>query len=358
MITAMPSPAAPLDPGRAWRAVVARDASSDGRFVFAVSTTGVYCRPSCAARRPRRENVSFFASSDQAEAAGFRACLRCRPSSAEPPASVRAVQRAVAFLETNADASVPLSVLARAAGLSPFHLQRVFKKLVGVTPKRYADARRADRLKALLKGGSGVASASFDAGYGSSSRAYAHADRHLGMTPARYRRGGEGLHIRYSTVPTPLGRLLVAATERGVCAVTLGDSERALEAGLRREYPQALLEKAPGELAGWSALIAGSLAESVDLSAIPLDLRATTFQRRVWEALRAIPRGETRSYAEVAASIGRPTAVRAVANACAHNPAALVVPCHRIVRTDGGLGGWRWGVTRKQELLEREGGRP
>ncbi len=178
------------------------------------------------------------------------------------------------------------------------------------------------------------------------------------MTPARYRRGGEGLHIRFTTVPTPLGRLLVAATDRGVCAVTLGDSDRALEAGLRREYPQALLEKAPGALAEWSALIAGSLAESVDLSAIPLDLRATTFQRRVWEALRAIPRGETRSYAELAASIGRPTAVRAVANACAHNPAALVVPCHRIVRTDGGLGGWRWGVARKQELLEREGGRP
>ena len=358
MITAMPSPAAPVDPARAWKAVVARDAASDGRFVFAVSTTGVYCRPSCAARRPRRENVSFFASPGEAEAAGFRACLRCRPSSAEPPAAVRAVQRAVAFLETNADAPVPLAVLSRAAGLSPFHLSRVFKKLVGVTPKRYADARRADRLKALLRDGSGVASASFDAGYGSSSRAYAHASRHLGMTPARYRRGGEGLHIRFTTVPTPLGRLLVAATERGVCAVTLGDSERSLEAGLRREYPQALLEEAPGELATWSALIAGSLAESVDLSAIPLDLRATKFQRRVWEALRAIPRGETRSYAEVAASIGRPTAVRAVANACAHNPAALVVPCHRIVRTDGGLGGWRWGVTRKRELLEREGGRP
>ena len=356
MITAVPAPT--LDSERAWKAVVARDAASDGRFVFAVSTTGVYCRPSCAARRPRRENVSFFASPDQAEAAGFRACLRCRPSSAEPPAAVRAVQRAVAFLETNAEAPVPLAVLARAAGLSPFHLSRVFKKLVGVTPKRYADARRADRLKALLRDGSGVASASFGAGYGSSSRAYEHAARHLGMTPARYRRGGEGLHIRFTTVPTPLGRLLVAATDRGVCAVTLGDSDRALEAGLRREYPEALLEKAPAALAEWSALIAGSLAESVDLSAIPLDLRATTFQRRVWEALRAIPRGETRSYGELAASIGKPTAVRAVANACAHNPTALVVPCHRIVRTDGGLGGWRWGVERKQELLEREGGRP
>lgn len=357
MITAMPSPAAP-DAAAAWRAVVARDASQDGRFVFAVATTGVFCRPSCPARRPNRENVTFFAGPREAEAAGFRACLRCRPASTEPPSAVRAVQRAVAFLEAHADETVPLGTLARAAGLSPFHLQRTFKRLVGVTPKRYADAQRADRLKALLRDGTSVASASFEAGYGSSSRAYAGAPRHLGMTPSRYARGGKGLHIRFAAVPTPLGRLLVAATDRGVCAVKLGDSERALEAGLRREYPEALLEKAPAALAEWTALIAGSLAEAVDLSSIPLDLRATTFQRRVWEALRAIPRGETRSYGELAAGIGIPSAARAVASACARNPAALVVPCHRIVRADGSTGGYRWGEARKREILKREGGRP
>ena len=357
MITAMPAPSSP-DPAAAWKAVVARDASEDGKFVFAVATTGVYCRPSCAARRPNRENVRFFAGPGEAEAAGFRACLRCKPASAEPPSAVKAVQRAVAFLETHADEPVPLRVLARAAGLSPFHLQRTFKKLVGVTPKRYADAQRADRLKALLKDGESVASAGFSAGDGSSSRAYAHAASRLGMTPARYARGGKGLHVRYTTVATPLGQLLVGATHRGVAAVKLGDSDRALEAGLRKEYPEAILERDAPALAAWTDAIARSLAEPVDLSAIPLDLRATTFQRRVFEALRRIPRGETRSYAELAASIGRPTAVRAVASACAKNPAALVVPCHRIVRSDGSLGGYRWGAARKRALLENESGRP
>lgn len=357
MIAAMPSPAAP-DADAAWRAVAARDASLDGRFVFAVATTGVYCRPSCAARRPNRENVTFFAGPAEAEAAGFRACLRCRPAAAEPPEAVRAVRRAVAFLEAHAEERVPLSTLARVAGLSPFHFQRTFKKLVGVTPKRYADAKRADRLKALLREGAGVASASFEAGYGSSGRAYAHASARLGTTPARYARGGKGLRVRFATVPTPLGRLLVGATDRGVCAVTLGDSDRALEAGLRREYPEALLEKAPAAVAQWTDAIARSLAGPVDLSAVPLDLRATTFQRRVFEALRKIPRGETRSYGELAAAIGRPSAARAVASACARNPAALVVPCHRIVRSDGSAGGYRWGEARKRAILKRESGRP
>jgi len=352
----MPS-APPPDAARAWSAVLSRDAASDGLFVFAVSTTGVYCRPSCAARRPRRENVTFFADPGEAEAAGYRACLRCRPQSAEPASAVRAVRRAIAFLETHADEPVPLRTLSRAAGLSPFHLQRIFKKLVGVTPKRYSDAQRADRLKALLRDGTSVASAGFEAGYGSSSRTYAQAPRHLGMTPARYQRGGRGLHIRYKTVPTPLGRLLVAATELGVCAVTLGDSQRELTEALRREYPEALLEPAPGALGDWTDLIARSLGGFADLSGIPLDLRATTFQRRVFEALRAIPRGETRSYGEIAATIGQPAAARAVASACAKNPAALVVPCHRVVRGDGGVGGYRWGVRRKRVLLASESGR-
>lgn len=357
MIAAVTAPAPP-DPARAWRAVRTRDAASDGLFVFAVATTGIYCRPSCPARRPRRENVSFFAAPSEAEAAGFRPCLRCRPSGAEPAAAVRAVQRALAFLESHADERVPLAVLARAAGLSPFHLQRTFRRLVGVTPKRYADAGRADRLRALLRSGSSVADASFEAGYGSSSRAYAHASRHLGTTPARYRRGGRGLHVRFTTLPTPLGRLLVGATDRGVCSVMLGDADHALEATLRREYPEALIERAPAALSAWAALIAGSLSGAVDLSGIPLDLRATTFQRRVFEALRKIPRGATRSYAELAASVGRPSAVRAAASACARNPVALVVPCHRIVRSDGSLGGYRWGLERKREILKRESGRP
>ncbi len=357
MITAMPSAAFP-DPDSAWQAVVARDAGQDGRFVFAVSTTGVYCRPSCAARRPKRENVRFFASPEGAEAAGFRACLRCRPASTEPAGAVRAVRRAVAFLEAHVDEGVPLSTLARVAGLSPFHFQRTFKRLVGVTPKGYADAQRADRLKALLKDGAPVASASFEAGYGSSSRAYANAPRHLGTTPSRYARGGKGLHVRFATVATRLGRLLVGATDLGVCFVTLGDSDRALAASLRREYPEAVLEKAPAAVADWMERIARSLAEAVDLSSIPLDLRATTFQRRVFEALRRIPRGETRSYAQLASAIGEPSAVRAVASACARNPVALVVPCHRVVRSDGATGGYRWGEERKRALLEKESGRP
>lgn len=357
MITAMPAASA-VDPRAAWKAVVARDASQDGRFVFAVATTGVYCRPSCAARRPHRENVTFFANPGEAEAAGFRACLRCRPATTEPPAAVRGVRRAVAFLETHFDERVPLATLARVAGLSPFHFQRTFKKLVGVTPKRYAGARRADRLKALLKDGAPVASASFEAGYGSSSRAYANAPRHLGTTPARYARGGKGLHVRFATVATPLGRLLVGATDRGVCFVTLGDSDRALGANLRREYPEAIRQRDPGTLKGWVTAIAASLSEPKDLSAIPLDFRATTFQRRVFEALRAIPRGETRTYAQLAEAIGSPSAVRAAASACARNPVALVVPCHRIVRSDGATGGYRWGAARKRELLKRESGRP
>ena len=356
MITAMPTPDSP-DPRAAWKAVVARDAAEDGRFVFAVATTGVYCRPSCPSRHPRPENVTFFAGPRAAEAAGFRACLRCRPASEEPPAAVRAVRRAVAFLEAHADERVPLAALARVAGLSPFHFQKTFKKLVGVSPKKYAEARKADRLKALLRGGSGVAAAGYEAGYGSSSRAYAGAARHLGTTPGTYARGGAGLHVLWATVATPLGRLLVGATERGVCFVTLGETDRALVANLRREYPEAVLEKDPGTLASWTAAIAGALAGPVDLSAIPLDFRATTFQRRVFEALRRIPRGETRSYAQLASAVGKPSAVRAVASACARNPVAIVVPCHRIVRSDGAPGGYRWGDERKAALLENESGR-
>jgi AraC family transcriptional regulator of adaptative response/methylated-DNA-[protein]-cysteine methyltransferase len=268
------------------------------------------------------------------------------------------VRRAVAFLEAHADERVPLAALARVAGLSPFHFQKTFKKLVGVSPKRYADAQRADRLRALLKGGAGVAAAGYEAGYGSSSRAYAGAARHLGTTPATYARGGAGLHVRWAAVATPLGRLLVGATDRGVCFVTLGDSDRALVASLRREYPEAVLEKDPGTLAAWTSSIARSLAGPVDLSAIPLDFRATTFQRRVFEALRRIPRGETRSYGELATAVGKPSAARAVASACARNPVALIVPCHRIVRSDGATGGYRWGVARKREILKRESGRP
>ncbi len=357
MITAMPAPPSP-DPRAAWKAVLARDAAEDGRFVFAVATTGVYCRPSCPSRRPNRENVSFFSGPPAAEAAGFRACLRCRPASDEAPAAVRAVRRAVAFLETHADEKVPLAALARVAGLSPFHFQRTFKKIVGVSPKRYADARKADRLKALLKSGSGVAAAGFEAGYGSSSRTYAAASRHLGATPASYARGGAGLHVRWATVATPLGRLLVGATDRGVCFVTLGDSDGALKASLRREYPEAILERDPGALGDWTSAIAASLSGPEDLSAIPLDFRATTFQRRVFEALRRIPRGETRSYAELAEAIGKPSAVRSVASACARNPVALLVPCHRIVRSDGETGGYRWGEERKKEILKNETGRP
>jgi AraC family transcriptional regulator of adaptative response/methylated-DNA-[protein]-cysteine methyltransferase len=343
----------------AWRAVASRDVSADGRVFYGVTTTGVYCRPSCPSRRPARGNVRFFDVPEDAERAGFRACLRCRPK--EIARADEAVARARKLIDQHVDRGVegalPLDDLARAVGVSPWHLQRIFVDRVGLSPARYLRARRGERFKARLRTGDTVSRATYESGFGSSSRAYELADRHLGMTPAEYRRGGRGAQIRFRIVPTSLGAMLVAATSRGVCAVTLGDTADALENALAAEYPAATLVRPAGSDTAFAAWV-GAVAAYVDGGGaspkVPLDVGATAFQWRVWRALQEIPFGETRSYTDVAAAIGNPRAVRAVASACASNRLALLIPCHRVLRSDGALSGYRWGQERKRQLLERE----
>src|SRR5262245_4154844 len=323
-----------------WRAVVERDPRLDGTFVFAVRTTGVYCRPSCAARRPRRENVAFFGGPDAAERAGFRACRRCRPREDQAARRTDLVRRACALLAADRGEPWRLPALARAVGVSPRHLLRTFKAALGVTPRQYADARRLAAFKGRLRKGDSVTGALYDVGFGSSSRLYEDVQERLGMTPAVYRRGGRGMSIGYTVTGTPLGRLLVAATERGVAAVSLGDSEAELEKALRAEYPAAEIRRDDAPLRPWVRLVLDELAGAAPRADLPLDLQATAFQHRVWRELRAIPRGQTRSYSEVARRLGRPGAARAVAQACATNRVALLVPCHRVVEAGGGLGGY------------------
>ena len=329
-----------------WRAVLARDRRYDGAFVYAVRSTGIYCRPSCASRRPRRPQVTFYAIPEVAERAGYRACRRCHPADtngADP--AVALVREACRALDAG-----------RTPAMAPDRLARVFKRIIGITPKQYAAARRVARFKQELKRRKHVSPALYEAGYSSSSRVYEHAREQLGMTPATYARGGAGLGIAYVTVPASLGRLLVAATERGVCRVALGDSAALLEADLLAEFSAArVVQDKSGKLHGWVTSILAYLdGREPDLD-LPVDIRATAFQRRVWQELQRIPFGKTRSYAEVARRIGKPTATRAVARACATNPVALVIPCHRVVRENGDLGGYRWGLDRKKALLEKEG---
>jgi AraC family transcriptional regulator, regulatory protein of adaptative response / methylated-DNA-[protein]-cysteine methyltransferase len=340
---------------RRWRAVQARDRRYDGAFVYAVRSTGIYCRPSCPARRPSRGRVVFFRSARAAEAAGFRPCRRCLPRAVSPlhPAG-DAVRDLCRYIEAHLDERLTLPRLAARLGMSPFALHRAFKRVLGVTPREYADAQRIERLKASLAGGKDVTTALYEAGYSSSSRLYERAARRLGMTPAVYRRGGPGMQIRYSISSCPLGRMLVAATDRGVCAVCLGPSDQALRQALAREYPRAEIRNGRAGLLGYVRALLRHLHGSAMELHLPLDVRATAFQQRVWSALCRIPYGATRTYGQVARSIGRPRAVRAVARACATNPTCIVVPCHRVVRSDGGLGGYRWGIERKQALLEGE----
>jgi len=340
----------------AWAAVMRRDGRLDGRFVFAVTSTGIYCRPSCPARRPRRENVRFFARNADAEQAGFRPCKRCRPATEVVPLAERV--RALLDAADDGEERLTLAELGRRAGASAFHLQRAFKARYGVTPKQYLAARRAERLRQQLKEGKMIATATYEAGYGSSSRMYEAAGARLGMTPGAYRRGGEGMSIRYTVAATSVGRLLVGVTERGVCAVSLGDDERGLERALREEFPRADVRRSDDERVVQAVRgIAGQLDAGRPAADLPLDLDASAFEMRVWNALRSIPYGETRSYSDVARAIGQPSAARAVAQACARNRVAIVIPCHRVVRTDGESGGYRWGAGRKQRILEGEGGK-
>lgn len=338
-----------------WKALAARDRAADGTFVYGVSSTGVYCRPSCPSRRPRADRVRFFDTTHEARQAGFRACKRCRPDTvglAQP--GVEAVRRVSAYLATHADETVTLAHLARVASMSPHHLQRRFKALVGLSPREYQAAVRADRLRASLREGRDVTTAIYEAGYGSPSRVYESAPTGKGMTPSSYRRHGAGMRIGYSIVPSALGRVLVAATELGVCAVKIGDSDSSLVRDLRKEYSAAEISADAAPRAEWVSAIADHLRGDRPSLDLPIDVKATAFQWKVWRALQQIPPGETRAYAEVARRIGKPKAVRAVANACANNPVCLVVPCHRVVPSTGGTGQYRWGAARKARLLRME----
>lgn len=336
-----------------WQAVLRRDRSFDGRFVYAVTSTGVFCRPSCPSRRPRPDRVQFFDNAAAAEHAGFRACRRCGPT-AHAVRLPDAIDRASRYLAEHSDDSVPLTALSRIANLSPSHLQREFKRALGVSPREFQAACRAGRFREKLRNGHDVSTALYEAGYGSPSRIYEASPTGRGMHPATYRRGGAGADVGFVTVRCALGWLLVAATEKGVCAVKLGDTRQVLEADLRREFPSARITAKRHVRTGWVEALVNRLEGDERELTLPLDVRGTAFQWRVWRALQRIPAGETRSYSEVARDLGAPAAVRAVANACARNPVCLVVPCHRVTAKNGGTGGYRWGVARKARLLAQE----
>jgi AraC family transcriptional regulator, regulatory protein of adaptative response / methylated-DNA-[protein]-cysteine methyltransferase len=341
-----------------WQAVLARATAADGEFVYGVVTTGVYCRPTCPSRRPRRANVRFFGSAAEAAAGGLRPCRRCEPDG-PGLARRRADMVAAACRQIEEAADEPtLTALADAAGMSPHHFHRVFKSVTGLTPKAYAAAHRASRVRAALRTGPSVTDAIYDAGFGSSGRFYASSGARLGMTPTQYRNGGDGARVRFALGRSSLGPMLVAASDRGVCAIQFGDDPAALVSDLQVQLPRAESITHDPDLEALVADVVGMVEHGDRTVDLPLDLRGTAFQERVWQALRGIPAGTTATYAQVADSIGSPTAVRAVAAACAANRLAVAIPCHRVVRSDGSLAGYRWGVERKRALLEREGALP
>jgi AraC family transcriptional regulator, regulatory protein of adaptative response / methylated-DNA-[protein]-cysteine methyltransferase len=337
-----------------WQAVLNRDAGQDGRFVFAVSSTGVYCRPSCPSRRPRRENVTFFAQPNDAEKAGYRACLRCRPRAIGGNAQTEMVKAVCRYIEQHLDEPITLARLGSAFRQSPFHLQRTFKAVLGISPRAYADSCRVNQLKHNLRAGHSVTRAMYDAGYSSSSRLYERTASQLGMTPDKYRRGAIAAPIRYTCTDSPLGRMLIAATDKGICAIQFANSDDELEHGLKHEFPFAIRRRDDAAMQSWRGDLLRQMRGQKLNAMLPLDIQATAFQRRVWSCLQAIPFGATRSYGQVAKAIGQPTATRAVARACATNPVAVAIPCHRVVRGDGEMGGYRWGAGRKKALLEME----
>jgi AraC family transcriptional regulator of adaptative response/methylated-DNA-[protein]-cysteine methyltransferase len=344
-----------LDEADCWRMMLARDAHADGTFVYAVRSTGIYCRPSCPSRRPQREQVTFFRQPAAAEAAGFRPCQRCHPQhAAAPEPQAEWIPKLCHYIETHLDEPLSLAVLGAQVYLSPYHLQRTFKRIIGMTPRQYAESCRLGHLKTQLQSGEAVTRALYNAGYRSSSSMYERAPLQLGMTPTAYRQGGKGMQIRYAIVASPLGWVLVAATERGVAAARFGDSAAALEAELVQEYPAAEIKRDEASIRPWVTPLLHHLQGHPAPLTVPLDVQATAFQWKVWEALRTIPIGSTRSYRAIAQAIGQPTAARAVAHACATNPVALFIPCHRVVRENGQLGGYRWGLERKRTLLALE----
>jgi AraC family transcriptional regulator, regulatory protein of adaptative response / methylated-DNA-[protein]-cysteine methyltransferase len=343
-----------LDFEECWAALERRDASEDGKFLYGVRTTRVYCRPGCTSRLPLRKNTIFFETSAEAEAAGLRPCKRCRPTEDSTASRhLAAIERACALLWTS-ETLPSLGELADAAGISRFHFHRVFKQITGATPRDYARTHRLGRFAEKLDAGQPVTQAIYASGFGSSSRAYEAAPAALGMTPGARRRGGNGQTIRFVTVETPLGWALVAATERGICMTALTDDRESLAAALRQRFPAAALVADDAGLKDWADRIVGFITAPNQNLDLPLDIQGTAFQARVWRALQKIPLGKTASYTEIAAALGQPKAVRAVAQACAANKLALLVPCHRVIRSDGDLGGYRWGLERKRALLARE----
>ncbi len=338
-----------------WRATLARDPHAEGQFILGVRSTQIYCRPTCPARRPLRQNVVFFHTGAEAEKQGFRACLRCKPN--EKSAPLQLVERATRELAQTNDESLDhrgVAALARKLNTTPSALRRAFQQVTGLAPKDLADALRLKRFKALLREGKNITDALYETGYGSSSRVYERSDAKLGMTPAAYQKGGKGMQLNYTFAESPLGKVLVAATERGVSAVYIGGTEEKLKAELRDEYPRAEIAPAKNSYQRWVGEIVRQIEGKPASSELPLDVQGTAFQRRVWQELQRIPRGATRTYTQVAKSLGQPRAVRAVARACATNPVSIVVPCHRVIREDGKLAGYRWGLGRKEQLLEAE----
>jgi len=346
-----------LNADHCWESLQRRDKSEDGRFYFGVMTTGVFCRPSCPARPPLRKNVRFYESPEQAQRDGLRACLRCRPLETVDR-DIGRIRDVCKYIDDQEGASLSLADLSGRVGLSPYHFQRKFKAIVGVSPRKYAEAAKLKKLKDGLRVSSGIADAIFDAGFGSSSRVYERANTRLGMTPNQYRQGGLHVTITYVTVDSPLGLMMIGATDRGLSLVQFGDREENLLASLRTEYPKAILEPMstpyPPQFEAWVSALNRHLRGAQPHIELPLDVRSTAFQMRVWNYLQSIPYGEVQSYGEVASGIGNPTAVRAVARACAANRVAIVIPCHRVIRGTGDLGGYRWGIARKRALIDLE----
>ena len=348
-----------MDSSTFWQSILDRDSSMDGQFVFAVATTGVYCRPSCPARRPQRHNVVFFERPADAERAGFRACRRCKPNEDVVDDSRRILaERAFRLIDENSagldNRSLSLTLLAEQLKVSPFQLHRAFKQTFGLTPRQYAESRRLARFKKNVRNGDTVTDALYEAGYGSSSRLYEKSSARLGMTPASYQRGGKGARIHYSIVTSDLGLLLTAATERGLCAVRFGEDKKKLVDELQKEFPKAELIPDEARMAKWSRMVSDSIRSGKRKVELPLDIQATVFEWKVWNYLRTLPVGVTNTYGEIAKAIGQPTASRAVARACAANPLAVVIPCHRVVPAAGGIGGYRWDAKRKQKILDLE----
>jgi len=337
-----------------WQAVLGRDGASDGKFVFAVSSTGVYCRPSCPAKRPRRQNVTFFPRPEEAERAGFRECLRCRPKAMAGNPRQELVKSVCRYIEQHLDEPLTLERLGAEFGQSPFHLQRTFKSVLAITPREYANSCRMRGFRRNLKAGHSVTRAMYDAGYSSSSRLYSRTSSELGMEPAKYRRGAIAAPIRYALTDSPLGRMLIGATGKGICSIQFAGSDEELEEGFKQEFPFAIRRRDDEDLERLAGEVVGRISGAEQASSLPLDIQATAFERRVWSYLQSIRFGQTRSYSAVAKAIRRPTAARAVARACARNPVPIVIPCHRVVRADGDLGGYRWGVERKKKLLALE----